>query len=721
MVFIKVDMKKLQAFIFNLQDWQNHAEIQRDKVKKKVDVEDPANILSIVNSGAWLDKLTKHLNSLRGSLETRRLNVEAVNKASGISLTSDECGYYLPDGVEDNTANVTAYNIRSIENGKKLAAQFDEACAKGKTKDGKTPEQIMAEIAKHQDVPTFGVGVLNHYSTPENFLMSVEHNYQDLCKQKGDENAGNPLMTMYGHLFAAATQFGDGKYGQRLANEYANHLQTNKTSQGNDIATFNELLSVPGTIYGTDFLYTAGARLEDLDPSKVQPTVPPHYFRRHTTSEPLVGVLDAMGRNPEAALKYLADEGSMDGEYWKPSDKAIERWKKLTSRKDPAFVDSFSSALAAASGYRNTSNDPNDPLYDSSAKGGHRKYIKNGDARATWLTGVGLRHFSEDMSADKFTEKMKANVGTMLANSPEELAAASLRQKVGEGGNNEGPTINGKANDIVLTKLLYRVIDNDSAASSVNAALGAYHHKKIERMKQDGQVHSGGDLANLYRQAAATQSYLQVVSKTKLDDAYKDNQAEYEKRKSRTDTANAVFSTVAVAGVTAATVSTGGTAAVLLPAATGVGLSIAGPFDPGFYQKRKAGLPDVGENSATSLETLRMQAYTDAAEKGFLYAPHLDSAKKAGVIKTDSSGTKIIPRDPSSFSHDDALSMNSWADAAGADGSKTDSKGQSIPKDGNEGTVAAIDQAITQGSSYGKNNTEEVLNGKDFEEDRHLK
>jgi len=58
--------------------------------------------------------------------------------------------------------------------------------------------------------------------------MNVEHNYQDLCKQKGDENAANPLMTMYGHLFAAATQLGDRKYGQRLANEYANHLQTTR-------------------------------------------------------------------------------------------------------------------------------------------------------------------------------------------------------------------------------------------------------------------------------------------------------------------------------------------------------------------------------------------------------------------------------------------------------------------------------------------------------------
>lgn len=721
MVFIKVDMKKLQTFIFNLQDWQIDAEVQRDKVKKKVDVEDPANILSIVNSGTWLDKLTKHLDSLRGSLETRRLNVEAVNKASGISLTSDECGYYLPDGVEDNTANVTAYNMRSIENGKKLAAQLDEACANGKTKDGKTPEQIMAEIAKHQDVPTFGVGVLNHYSSPDKFLSELERNYVAYVGRSGDVADGDRLLATYGHMFAAATQLGDGTYGRRLATEYANCLQSNKREQGNRVGVFNELLRVPGTVYGTEFLYAMGTRMEELDPSKVpDPVYPGMQQYRTGNQDPLVGVVDAMGRNPEAALKYLADEGTMNGENWEPSDKAIERWKKLTSRKDSDFVDSLSGALAAASSYRNTSNDPNDPLYSSSDKGGHRKYVKNGDARATWLTGIGLRHFSEDMSADKFTERMKANVGTMLANSPEELAAASLRQKVGKDGNNQGPTINGKANDIVLTKLLYRVIDNDSAASSVNAALGAYHHKKIERMKQNGQVHSGAGLADLYRQAAATQSYLQVVSKTKLDDAYKNNQAEYEKRKSQTDTANAVFSTVAVAGVTAATVSTGGAASVLLPAATGVGLSVAGPFDPGFYQKRKAGLPGVGKNSATSLETLRMQAYTDAAEKGFLYAPHLDSAKEEGIVKTDSSG-KVVARDPSSFNHDDALSMNSWADAARVDGTTKDSKGNDVPKDGNEGTVAAIDQAVTQGSSYGKNNTEDLLDGQDFKEDRHLK
>lgn len=716
MVFIKVDMKKLQTFIFNLQDWQIDAEVQRDKVKKKVDVEDPANILSIVNSGTWLDKLTKHLNSLRGSLETRRLNVEAVNKASGISLTSDECGYYLPDGVEDNTANVTAYNMRSIENGKELASKLQEACLNGKTKDGKyTVDQLMAEIAKHQDVPTFGLGVMNYYSTPEKFLMNVEHNYQDLGKLKGKDDAGDPLMTMYGHLFAAASQLGDGKYGQRLANDYANYLQTNKTSQGNDIATFNELLSVPGTVYGTDFLYTAGTRLESLDPSKVQPKVPPHYFQRQTSREPLAGVLNAMGRNPEAALKYLADEGTMSGQYWIPSENAKKRWANLSKRKDldysDDYVNSFTAALAAASSYRNTS-------YKSTDS----NYLPNADARATWLTAKTVRHFVYDVKVDDFTETMKQNIGTVLSNSPEELTAESLNVDFESSG--VGPNIGGSIERGDLTRLLYRVIDNEKASTLIGASLGEYQHKKINDAMSSGKWSSPTNLAEMYGDAAGTQGYLTEVANARLNYDQGKDSASYAKKRENINTGLSVFSTVAVAGATALS---GGAA---LPLATSVGLSIASPEAANYFagEEQKRGLPGVAENKPSAQDLIRLQAYTDAAKNGFLRNDSVELAKSKGVLFNKDGS--VIKRKPSEYTSEDATKLNTWLQKAqmeekviGSDGKPVkDANGNDMIKKYADETADDIDAEITQGRSRRQDMARTLLStDKGLKQDQELK
>ena len=126
MVFIKVDVIKLGSFIDNLKDWIVDAESSRKAVRDKVSAEDPAQIRDVVSDASTMVRVTNHLSSLRGSLETRKKNVEAVNRESGKPDTDVECGYYLPEGVEDTTANVTAHNIKAIQQAKADAkADYD--------------------------------------------------------------------------------------------------------------------------------------------------------------------------------------------------------------------------------------------------------------------------------------------------------------------------------------------------------------------------------------------------------------------------------------------------------------------------------------------------------------------------------------------------------------------------------------------------------------------
>lgn len=712
MVFIKVNLISLRKFSRNLDLWRTDAVNARNDGYKQCSVEDPADIADFFGPNATMQLKLTDLFHLKGSLDTRIVNVEAVNK-TGVNSTDDSSGgYYLPDGMADTTENVTAYNKHAIDVGEALGKKLKNECTSSYMRNDEV-FLLLQEIQKHQDIPTFGAAFMSQFDSPGQFTGCVSSAYS-YCQYAPDPSSQREqTLNILGHTFAAATQHQNGANGTALANLYADSLTKTSgftnTASGEHMMAFNALLDCTDAVYGTEFLVTTANRLETFDPSKVYPADPyfmSPYESRGVAQDPMFGVVSAMGRNSEAALTYMTQDGHMEGDNWMPGDKSEQRWINLSKRSDSRFVEAFSGMMAAASGYRNTPSDPNDPLYKPSGKGAYREYVKNGDARATWLTGVGLRHFSEDVSKDKFTEKIKANVGTMLANSPEELSAATLGLNVAEldeNGNpkfSKGPTINGKVDNAIINKLLYRVVDNESAVTGINASLGAYHHGLIEEAKKNGSVHNSHDLAQMYKDASKSQNYLSTVSDMKLKDVYHEGTAEYQKRKSKADTANAVFSTIAVTGVTAATAPIGGATAVLAPAITGVGLSLAEPFDAGFYADPKSGIPGGKEGMATPEELLRASAYADAADQGLLSEEHVKEAKRLGVLY-DKKG-KVVHPDATSFTEKNWESMNGWRDSASKNVYEPGSNGVKADE-----TVLSIDSSIDDGIKEGEKSADE--------------
>lgn len=168
MVFIKVDLDKLGAFIKNLEDWITDAESSRKAVRDKVSAEDPASIRDVVSDNSTMTRVTNHLSSLKGSLETRRLNVKDMN-SNGVAGVAGASVYYLPDGVEDNTANVTKYNINARKAGDRAALELVEANKNGKSSKGRTAEQIIFEMKNHQDIPTYASAFFS-ITSPESYL-----------------------------------------------------------------------------------------------------------------------------------------------------------------------------------------------------------------------------------------------------------------------------------------------------------------------------------------------------------------------------------------------------------------------------------------------------------------------------------------------------------------------------------------------------------------------
>ena len=276
----------------------------------------------------------------------------------------------------------------------------------------------------------------------------------------------------------------------------------------------------------TDFLTNLADKLEDRDPDALVPAYQVFANNKTSTSDPMDGVLTAMGNNPEAALEYLTPEGdgSVDGDgNWVPDDKARQRWEKLTSRDwdcdftmpasdKPTAADGLTSAVAAASSFRNPGPGEDGAVSSDAAQR---------DAAATYTSGMGVDYFSGDSwSRDEFTDTMKHNLAVVVANSPEEVAAAAAGDdEVSTGG--EGPSVaRWGVTPTDMSTMIFRFGDSQDAMAVASTGVGDYHHRRIEEamsIDDPGQSNLGDE----YEQLATSSSYLTELSRMRYDEDMK--------------------------------------------------------------------------------------------------------------------------------------------------------------------------------------------------------
>lgn len=636
MPFIKVDLDKLKVFSSNLYQWYATAEDNRVGASSIYYLEDPANIAGYFDSNNIMYNRILDLFHLVGSLDTRIANVEAVNQCGVNSSGNPVNGYYLPDGVADTTENVTAYNKRSIDSARNLAAKLDYAVKHdGKSKDGKTVDELVAELAKHQDIPPFGAAFVSSFPTPEDYLNVVEQTckyyyYTDDLEETGQSRtdiAGRDkaLATM-SHLLASAAEYGPNN-GKDLGNWFGKAIAKNTgVGQAKYIQTMNALLTCTSQTFNTGFLVNLGNNFVDIDPKKLaHPMITDPYHGLTLGKDPMTGVLAAMGpkRNSRAALEFMTQNGNIDDKgNWIPSAETQQRWEKLKNRKSPdaGFQDTFTEAIAGVSTYRNSD--------DSTSNSRH---VKNADARASWLSGEAIRHFVVDFSPGDFTEKMKANLGVVLANSPEEVASVANGATVNDFAS--GPKLANVSSDQIKF-LLYRVIDNSSAATGIGLTTAEFHRKQAQKCLDSGQCTSE-DLSKHYKHAAGTMSYLQTLADLRLKDDEQRDKEGLDKRKEAVNKGLGVFATVLAEGIAAVNPAAAGYVAV----GSSVGLALAETVNSEAFSKNtKVAGGKGGKPPAHNL--LKAQAYSDLAKANLLTPESIEEAKKAGVLY-DSSGKPL--------------------------------------------------------------------------------
>jgi len=445
------------------------------------------------------------------------------------------------------------------------------------------------------------------------------------------------------------------------------------------MAAINMLLSAPAAHYGTDFLTNLADKLEDRDPDALVPAYQVFANNKTSTSDPMDGVLTAMGNNPDAALEYLTPEGdgSVDEDgVWVPGQTTVDRWTMLTSRdwgEDASGLDALTAVMGAASSFRNRAPSETDPDVPTTA-----------DARATYACGRAMSYFGgEGFTKKDFTDTMKRNLAVVVANSSEDVSTAAINGALGTGATSSGLA----ATDI--SSLIYRFGDNQDAMTTLATGLGQYHHNKLKEAMNDPDANENG-LGDGYRQVAASSSYLRTLSEFRFAD---DKKKDSEERKTTVDTSLSVLNAVGAAGLTALT---DGAAAPALAFTTGS--TIAKPLISSQVTDA-LGTPTDRPADSDPYTDLKAQSYADGLNYGLFSTDSdkgrqraIDTAKDHDWYHEDENGNPAI--DTTALTGDQALdAVAAW-------------KEDEVCNDDDLNTLDDLDTSITAGNTDGEKSAE---------------
>ena len=235
-----------------------------------------------------------------------------------------------------------------------------------------------------------------------------------------------------------------------------------------------------------------------------------------SSSDSVDEALAAIGDDPDAALEYLVPEedGNVDEDgTWVPGQTTVDQWTMLTSRdwhKHTPGLDALTAVTGAASSFRNRAPSKTDPDVPATA-----------DARATYACGRAMSYFGgEGFTKKDFTDTMKRNLAVVVANSPEEVAAAAAgNAEVSTGG--EGPSVaRWGVTPTDMSTMIFRFGDSQDAMAVASTGVGDYHHRRIEEaMSTDDPGQSS--LGDEYGQLATSSSYLTELSRMRYDEDMK--------------------------------------------------------------------------------------------------------------------------------------------------------------------------------------------------------
>jgi hypothetical protein len=631
-VKIKLNADNLRKKIKDIRDLADRAETARTQIdaafERESDPVSPDDFLTQSNDGIQriktvADKVEKSMNTIIS------LNENGVGKMEGDDYTLD-----IPDD-----AHVTDSNSLEDWAGKEQAAadadDLESYTKGGSKRTNRSYDEIIRSIDKNKTNSRYAaafidsVGAENLTQIPLHVNTSMS---RELCADP--KNAPDNLAALFGDVLSSASREWDDNKSSEVAKKIVGPL--NDPENYRRVKVLNAMMGghdadrngVNDLKFGKSFLLNMATEAEKLDYQSIMIAASenkepmsegrPGIVRQST--DPLAGVLDAMGNNEEAALEFLApaksgEPGTADTARL---DRLTHRWDELESL--PSSRDGFSgltAAIAAASKLRASNNTAE-------------------RSRADTLSDDAIHFVAGNVSKDLYDDSAKKRLAVLLANCSGEVTASWSAQ----GGHGQLAVankthFNATADD--LDKLAYRIVDNRDAASTLSAGLANYAKTESQRgllnnkdqpesMRLDG-------IRGAYANGTKAVSHLQGLGEIRAEQLTENNAAAAAAAKESTTTAVNVFSAVLSTGLGAV----GGPAGVATAAS---GASKALPVVTAFAN------PIIIDNlTGDAGKAKKVTSNVPSDSKEAIWAASVQDAADANLLQESDFSTPVTHKD----------------------------------------------------------------------------
>ncbi|WP_147680473.1 DUF6571 family protein [Actinomyces ruminicola] len=522
MTVLHMDPTKLESVIQNIRALADECDAAKSRIYSEFEAEhDPTPIDDFPPAA---DKAIGNLNGRADTLEEAKNAIVAVNESGVGSMNAEgviSCD--IPDSVSiNNVDQLVSWSDAAID-----VHDLQNIVETGRKSNGRDYDQVIESMREHADDFAYAnafIGIVG----PEN-LTQLPLNLESMPSGSGylvsDEyvqplgpNEGNELAELEGMFLASASKGWDDEKCAAVAKAISGSVDEEDELGG--ITVLNAMLDghdengdhINDLEFNDAFLTSLANRLDDINWDWDVP--PGGRYLAGQSIDPMAGVLDAMGNNPEAALDYLAP-ASTGGDF------DMTRLEELSKRKwDEQGFAGFTAATAAASSLR-SSNAPD---------------VRD---RANALTDNSIHLLAVNTDETMYDDDAKARIGLLLANCPGELTNAW----------NEGETLRDNMSDVKFSvatiedanTLTYRVADSMDALTTIATQITSYAHSfgSSEAMDCDGDRESQVKVLNKrYRQGNAALGFLVGLADSKAGIANSDAAARKEDKSRYYDAVN---------------------------------------------------------------------------------------------------------------------------------------------------------------------------------------
>lgn len=513
---IKLNPDNLKKKIKGLRDKSDEAGRARAQIDRESEnLGDPSPSKAV---DTFCNNSATHINNVRAcanQIETEMNRIIELNE-NGIATKSG--GVITVDNVPDTVLQGGANEFNTWSQGALDAKDLQTVLGGGKPKSGRSYQDITKSMNTNKDSASYSRGAIDTIG-PENLtqlpLNAANYFYDEKTQISSYPSSGKDLATLFGTMLASASHTWSAEETAEVAEQI--YSSVNKDGQYGRITVLNTMLGghdangdhINDLNFTTSFLDELAPRLEKVDWEKVRKYAKEAWTDDHHNSpaaalqpgmlvypglgqvladsafDPMAGILDAMGNNPDAAMHFLAPSAKGSN-----SDADTTRMERLAQRNwEIAGYSGFTAALAALSTKRASTSTEE-------------------AARASDATGTAIHNLAYYGQQRLYNADAKARVGMILANcAPEVTATWAGGEPTDPRIKNSNATLPGATyNDI--TALGYKIADSADATATVGAAIGNYTHERTQELIAQ---HPDDKNANL---SAINNSYVEGVKAT---------------------------------------------------------------------------------------------------------------------------------------------------------------------------------------------------------------